>query len=274
MPIHLPAHFRAWTMSDETGVALSSGNNQKSRDGIHTVAQTLPPQKYPINGGSHTVWQRRFNARVRVDKVDGPGSTNDDAKKLALRKQRIERTESIRPRIVTTGDVCLGTESRFQRNGRKPIPGLRRHRPCPDICGYESSELPKRFIVEIPARLRLSDGTREPCTDTVSHFMADTSVECSCFSIEAKIISVQCYGLCQWADPIRTPKSDCMIGGVVKEPWLVEVRSYSEAVNLPATDAASYLEAVKAQADVGALPHIDQAPRAIWKRVSPGLELT
>ena len=105
MPVRLPAHFRARTISDETGVALTCGNNQKSRDGIHTVAQTLPPQKYPINGGSHTVRQRRFNARVRVDKVDGAGSTKDDAKKLALRKQRIECTERIRPRIVTTGDV-------------------------------------------------------------------------------------------------------------------------------------------------------------------------
>src|ERR1700758_1719214 len=35
--IRLPAHLRAWTMPDETGVALSCWNNQKSGDGIHSV---------------------------------------------------------------------------------------------------------------------------------------------------------------------------------------------------------------------------------------------
>ena len=47
--IRLPAHLRAWTIPDETRVALSCGNNQKSRDGIHTVLQTLAPLKYPID---------------------------------------------------------------------------------------------------------------------------------------------------------------------------------------------------------------------------------
>src|SRR6266436_7886440 len=69
--IRLPAHLRAWTMPDETRVALPCRNNQKSRDGIYTVAQTFPPLKYPINGRSHTVWQRRFHMRVYVNKVDG-----------------------------------------------------------------------------------------------------------------------------------------------------------------------------------------------------------
>src|SRR5258708_3176370 len=62
--IRLPAHLCAWTMPDETGVALSCGNGQNSRDGIYTVAQTLAPLKDPIEGGSHIVRQRRFNARV------------------------------------------------------------------------------------------------------------------------------------------------------------------------------------------------------------------
>src|SRR5579859_6389246 len=68
--IRLPAHLGARTIPDETRVALSRGNDQKSRDGIHTVAQTLPPLKYPINGNGHIVGERRFNVRVYVDKVD------------------------------------------------------------------------------------------------------------------------------------------------------------------------------------------------------------
>src|ERR1700692_744752 len=102
--IGLPAHLRAWTMPDETRVALSCGNDQKSRDRIHTVAQTLPPLKDPIEGSSHTVRQRRFNMRVYVNKVDGTRTCRgEDTKIIALRKQGIERTESIRPRIIAAG---------------------------------------------------------------------------------------------------------------------------------------------------------------------------
>jgi hypothetical protein len=53
--IGLPAHLSAGTMPDETRVALSCGNNQKSGDGIDAVAHTFSPLKNPINGGGHTV---------------------------------------------------------------------------------------------------------------------------------------------------------------------------------------------------------------------------
>src|SRR6266478_2097676 len=130
--------------------------------------------------------------RVYVDKVDGTRTCGgEDAKIVALRKQGIERTESIRPGIVATGDVCLGAESWFQWNSRKPVTGLRCHSPCADICGTEASKLPKRFVIEIPARLRLSNGTRETRTDAVPYLLADASVECGCFSIEAKIVDIQ-----------------------------------------------------------------------------------
>src|SRR5215831_8711517 len=46
--IHLPPHLRPRTVPDEPRIALSRGNNQKSRDGIHTVSQTFPPLKDPI----------------------------------------------------------------------------------------------------------------------------------------------------------------------------------------------------------------------------------
>src|SRR5258708_35084201 len=85
MSIHLPAHFRARTVSDEACIALSRGNNQKSRDGVHSISQTLPPLKDPIDGGSHAVRQRRFSARVYVNKVDGAGaSRGENAKIIAL----------------------------------------------------------------------------------------------------------------------------------------------------------------------------------------------
>src|ERR1700741_2379301 len=146
--------------------------------------------------------------RVYVDKVDGTRACRgNDTKIVALRKQRIEGTESIRPGIVAARDVCLGAESWFQRNGRKPVTGFRCHRPCANFSGTEGAKLPKRFIIEIPARFGLSDGTREARTDAVPHFLADTSVECSCFSVEAEIVSIQREALFQRSDAIDTPES-------------------------------------------------------------------
>src|SRR6266702_6229332 len=64
-----------------------------------------------------------------------------------------------------------------------------------------------------------------------------------------------------------------MIGGVIKKTRLVQVRSHGEAVNLPRADAGLYFESVKAQPDIRALPHIDQATRAIFHLVSADSEL-
>src|ERR1700690_855024 len=129
--------------------------------------------------------------RVYVDKVDGARTCGgEDAKIIAFREQGIESTQRIRPRIVATGDVCLGAESRLQRNGRKSVTSFRCNSPCPDICGTEAAKLPKCFIVEIPTGFRLSDGTRETRADAVPHLLADASVECGGFSIEAKIVDI------------------------------------------------------------------------------------
>src|SRR5712671_6597638 len=64
-----------------------------------------------------------------------------------------------------------------------------------------------------------------------------------------------------------------MIRNVIEEAGLVQVRSHGEAINLPETDTGLYLESVKTQADIGALPHIDQAARAVFHLVSAGSEL-
>src|SRR6266436_9105576 len=203
MLVRLQANLRARTVSDEARITLSCRNNQKSGHGIHSVSQTLPPLKDPIDGDSHTLRQRRFNARVHVYKVDGAwAGGGENAKIIALWEQRIEGPESIRPRIVATGDVCLGAESWFQRNVREPVTGFRCHSPCPDICGSEGSKLPKRFIVEIPTGFRLSDGTRETRTYTVPYLLADASVECGCFSIEAQVVSIQREALFERSDAV------------------------------------------------------------------------
>src|SRR6266481_3824469 len=96
MSIYLPAHFRARTVSDKACITLSCGNNQKSGDGVHSISQALPPLKDPIDGGRHTVRQRRFNARVCVNKVHGPGTGGgDDAKIIALGERSEEHTSEL-----------------------------------------------------------------------------------------------------------------------------------------------------------------------------------
>src|SRR6516162_4717301 len=261
-------------MPDESRIAFSCGNNQKSRNGIHAVAQTFSPLKYPIHGGRHTVRQRRLYTRVDVDKVDGPWPCRgDDAKIVALRKQGIERTESIRPRIVAARDICLEAEAWFQRNGWKPVTGFRCYSPRPNICGPEAPELQECFIVEIPTGCRLSDGTRQAPTDTVTHFVGSASVECGFFSIETKVIGVQSDAPCQRPDTIHAPKSDCMVRRVVKKTGLVQVGAHREAINLPGADSGLYLEPVKTQADIRTLPHINQAARAVFHLLSASSEL-
>src|ERR1700750_1834765 len=64
-----------------------------------------------------------------------------------------------------------------------------------------------------------------------------------------------------------------MIRNVIEEARLVQVGSHGEAINLPRADAGLYLESVKTQADIWALPHIDQATRAVFHLVSSGSEL-
>src|SRR5713226_2821777 len=64
-----------------------------------------------------------------------------------------------------------------------------------------------------------------------------------------------------------------MIRNVIEEARFVQVRAHGEAINLPRADAGLHLKSVKTQADIWALPHIDQATRAIFHLLSAGSEL-
>src|ERR1700747_1509982 len=64
-----------------------------------------------------------------------------------------------------------------------------------------------------------------------------------------------------------------MVWRVIEKTRLIQVRAHGEAVNLPRTDAGLHLEPVEAQAHIGALANIDQAPGTIFQLVSPGSDL-
>src|SRR5258707_2180915 len=64
-----------------------------------------------------------------------------------------------------------------------------------------------------------------------------------------------------------------MIRNVIEEARLVQIRPHGEAIKLPRSDAGLYLESVKTQADIWALPHIDKATGAVFHLLSAGSEL-
>src|ERR1700692_1272146 len=61
-------------------------------------------------------------------------------------------------------------------------------------------------------------------------------------------------------------------GALSKNSGVVQARSHGETVNLPTADAGLYLESVKTQADIWALPHIDYATRSVFHLLSAGSE--
>ena len=165
MWICLPAHFRARTVSHKACVTLSGRNNQESWNGVHSVSQTFPPLKDPIDGYSHTFRQRSFRARVGVDKINRAGASGrENTEVIALREKRIESSESVRAWVVTARNVCLRAESRFERNVQNAITRFRCNGPRVYVCGAKGSELPKGFIVKIPARICFDNRARETAT--------------------------------------------------------------------------------------------------------------
>jgi len=112
-----------------------------------------------------------------------PAGRCEDAKIIALREQRIEGPERVRPRIVAARDVRLNAESRFQRNVRKPVTGFRSHCPGAYVCGTKVPNA-KRFIVEIPAGFLSAMGRerRAPIRATRSIGVHVGSDECTLLS--------------------------------------------------------------------------------------------
>src|SRR5215467_2030893 len=64
-----------------------------------------------------------------------------------------------------------------------------------------------------------------------------------------------------------------MVRRIVEEAGLVDIWSHGEAINLPGTNAALNFESVKTESDIWALPHIDQATRAVFHFLSSGTNL-
>ena len=134
MPIRLPAHFRARTVPDETRVALSCGNNQKPRDGIHAVQKALSPIENPIGRECHAMAPLCLYARVNVSEIDRSGTgIRDNPKVVSHRKQWIERSQRVCYRVIAAGNISLDAEPRLEPPRWDCVTIVGGESPCADV---------------------------------------------------------------------------------------------------------------------------------------------
>ena len=93
--------LRARPVPDVARLACIAGADQASRYVVDAIVKTLSPLHDPIKRGSDIVRQRYLDVRMNIYKVDWAWSgRSQDTEIVALRKQGIERAQSIRDRMI------------------------------------------------------------------------------------------------------------------------------------------------------------------------------
>src|SRR5580698_6717244 len=122
MAIRLPLNFCAKPVSNQPRTTPVRGRDQKSWDCVHTILKALPPLKNPIGKDGHAVRSLKLNFWVNVHKIQGPWTRGSEhAKVMSARVQRIEGSERVAVRVVSTRNVSVHTEPRFQGRFREFI---------------------------------------------------------------------------------------------------------------------------------------------------------
>src|ERR1700722_3397548 len=104
--------------------------------------------------------------RMNVDEVDGPRTGGrQDTEVVAFGVKRTESAQRVRRWMISTRNVRLGAEPRFQRSRGNSIARLRCDGPCADFSRSEVAELPNSFIVEVPTRAFARTGSRYSAAD-------------------------------------------------------------------------------------------------------------
>src|SRR5580704_9623872 len=118
MAIHLPVNFSTRPVSNESGAAAIGSADKEAGYGVHTIVGVFPPLDDPIERHAHVVGKRRFHVRVNIYEVNWARTRGgQNAKVIAFRKQRIERTQSPGIWIVAARNIGFCAEAGFQRNG-------------------------------------------------------------------------------------------------------------------------------------------------------------
>src|ERR1700757_3162197 len=97
----LPTNLRARPIPDVTRFACIAGADQASRYVVDAIVKALSPLHDPIKRGGDIVRQCYLDVRMNIYKVEWAWSgRSQDTEIVALRKERIERAQSIRGRMI------------------------------------------------------------------------------------------------------------------------------------------------------------------------------
>src|ERR1700722_14929278 len=118
------------SVSNKPLPAVSCWNNEKPRHGVNAILQAFSPLEDPVERPTHVMRKRGFDARMQVNEVHRTGAgCGQNTKIVTLRKQSIKRSQRVRAGMISTGNISLQAETRFQPPPRNPIPSLRGYRP-------------------------------------------------------------------------------------------------------------------------------------------------
>src|ERR1700758_1033213 len=93
----LPMDLRARPVPDVARLACVAGADQASRYVVDAIVKALSPLDDPIERGGDVVRQCYLDMRMNIYKVERARSgRSQDTEIVTLRKQRIERAQSIR----------------------------------------------------------------------------------------------------------------------------------------------------------------------------------
>src|SRR5882724_10979105 len=191
MAIGLPPDFSAGPVSNESGAAAIGSADEEAGYGVHAIVDVFPPLDDPIERHAHAVGKRRFHARVNVYKVNWARTRGgQNAKVIAFRKQRIERSQSFRIWVVAARNIRFCTEPGSQRNDWDAIACFGGDGPGLNVRRTERAELPEAFVVEIPAGLFGGNRAGKPRSHGVAHFLRSATLKMRFLAIQAQVISL------------------------------------------------------------------------------------
>src|SRR5580658_769406 len=122
MAIRLPLNLCARPVSNQPRTAPIRGCDQESRNCVHTILKALAPLKNPIGKDGYPAGSLKLNFWVNVHKIQGPWTGGSEhAKVVPAQVQRIEGSERVAVRVVSTRNVSVHTEPRFQGRFRELI---------------------------------------------------------------------------------------------------------------------------------------------------------
>jgi hypothetical protein len=137
---------------------------------------------------------------------------------------------------------------------------------------FAHPKLPYAFVVKVPSTSLLLDRARQTCPKAVAQLVSRAPIVGSVLTSDAEVVEIGRKLTAKRARAVYPPKRCLMIGSVVKEPEVVEIRTNSPGVDVPRSGLAQDLESVKALPNIGSLANRNQAAGTIVQLLSSDSE--